>query len=52
MLIDLFKVELWSLDLEFSCKFHFWINYADIEMKLGTIVYNDDLQLKNEFCNY
>ena len=30
----------------------FWIKYADIEMKLGMIVYNDELQIKFEFRCY
>jgi hypothetical protein len=30
----------------------FWIIFLDIEMKLGMIVYNDELQIKFEFrCN-
>jgi hypothetical protein len=27
----------------------FWINFADIEMKLGVIVYNNELQIKLSF---
>jgi hypothetical protein len=42
VVIDQYLTELWPLDLEFSWKFlfsgHFWINFADIEMKLGMIV--------------
>ena len=30
----------------------FWINFADIEMKLGMIVYIDKLQIKFEFHRY
>jgi hypothetical protein len=30
----------------------FWINFSDIEMKLGMIVYNDELQINFEFCCY
>jgi hypothetical protein len=30
----------------------FWIRYADNEMKLGMIVYNDELQIKFEFRCY
>jgi hypothetical protein len=29
-----------------------WINYADNEMKLGMIVYNNELQIKFEFHHY
>jgi hypothetical protein len=30
----------------------FWINFADIEMKLGMIVYNNELQIMIEFRRY
>jgi hypothetical protein len=30
----------------------FWINFADNEMKLGMIIYNNELQIKFEFCCY
>jgi hypothetical protein len=30
----------------------FWINFSDIEMKLGMIAYNDELQIKFEFHCY
>ena len=44
------------LDLEFSWNFCFpdifWINFSDIEMKLGMIAYNDELQVKFEFRCY
>jgi hypothetical protein len=44
------------MDLEFFMTFlfsgHFWIIFSDIEMKLGIIVYNNELQIKFEFCCY
>jgi hypothetical protein len=53
---DQYLTELWALRLRIFMKICFpdifWINFADIEMKLGMIVYNNELQIKFEFCRY
>jgi hypothetical protein len=57
VVIEQYLTELWPLDLEnflenFCFSDIFWINFSDIEMKLGMIVYNIELQIKFEFCSY
>jgi hypothetical protein len=47
VVIDQYLPELSPLDLENFCFPNiFWIIFSDIEMKLGVIVYNDELQIK------
>jgi hypothetical protein len=29
----------------------FWINFEDIKMKLGMVVYNNELQISFDFCS-
>ena len=57
VVIDQYLTELWPLDLEYFCGNFcfpdiFWINFADIEMKLGMIVVSSELQIKFEFRRY
>jgi hypothetical protein len=56
IVIDQYLTELWTLGLRIFMKICFldifWINFSDIEMKLVMIVYNNELQIKFEFCHY
>jgi hypothetical protein len=47
--------DLWAVGLKIFMKISvfrtfFKINFSDIEMKLGMIVYNNELRIKFEFC--
>jgi hypothetical protein len=53
VIIDQYLTELWANFHENFCYPDiFWINFSDIEMKLGIIVYNNELQIKFEFRCY
>jgi hypothetical protein len=55
VVIDQYLTELWALGLFMKMSVFpdiFWINFKDIEMKLGVIVYNNELQIKFEFRCY
>jgi hypothetical protein len=47
IVIDQYLTKLWPLNLNF----HENLFSADIEVKFNMIVYNNELQIKFEFCN-
>jgi hypothetical protein len=49
---DQYLTEVWPMDAKLSVFRTFSINCADIEMKLCQIVFNNELQIKFEFCRY
>jgi hypothetical protein len=56
VVIDQYLTEFWALGLRIFMKIGFpdifLINFSDIEMKLGMIVYNNKLKIKLEFRHY